>query len=118
MSIKQLGVAVILGALFIFSTGEAMAASGWTDFGAIANLNQQGAGAANYVYVDVSVTNNPTDPAACAVRNGFYFVIDDDRKKRLFATLLAAQLSSRNVRVYVTGDCYSGYALLDGLILQ
>ncbi|HEY8102382.1 MAG TPA: hypothetical protein VIF82_16710 [Burkholderiaceae bacterium] len=115
---KQLCAIFIFGLLFILATGEAIAASGWTDFGTISNLNQQSAGAANYVYVDVSVTSNPTDSGACTVRNGFYFVVDDDRKKRLFATLLAAQLSSRNVRIFVTGTCYSGYALLDGLILQ
>lgn len=97
------------------------AASGWTDFGLISNLNQQpsvGPGA-NLVFVDVNVKVNPSDAATCTVRNGFYFSVTDERRKRLFATLLAAQMASRPVRVFTTGVCGPwGYAELDGLILQ
>lgn len=99
----------------------ASAAAGWTDSGTITSLNQQpatGAGA-NLVFVDVNVAINPSDPAACTARNGFYFGVSDDRRKRLFASLLAAQMSSRTVKVYTTGVCGAwGYAELDGLIVQ
>lgn len=102
-------------------SNAASAAAGWTDSGTITSFNQQpdtGAGA-DLVFVDVNVTINPSDPVACTARNGFYFGVSDDRRKRLFASLLAAQMSSRMVKVYTTGVCGPwGYAELDGLIVQ
>lgn len=121
MKIKQFIVefALFLPMLAVINT--AFASAGWTDPGSITSLNQQpasGAGA-NLVFVDVSVTTNPSDVGACTVRTGFYFSVTDDRRKRLFASLLAAQMSSRPIRIYTTGVCGPwGYAELDGLIVQ
>lgn len=117
---RQLGpFALSMSLLAVANT--AAAAAGWTDFGSITSLNQQpatGAGA-NLVFVDASVTTNPSDAGACTIRNGFYFSVSDDRRKRLFASLLAAQMSSRSVKIYTTGACGPwGYAELDGLIIQ
>ena len=106
--------------LFSTASGMALAASGWTDAGQVTLVNQQPAvGAApNQVLVEVSVTVNPSDATACSTRNGFYFLVTDDRRKRLFASLLAAQASSRPVKIYTSGNCNVwGYAEADGLAM-
>lgn len=117
LQISRIGWA--MAAVLVFITSEALAGPGWTNFGAIMELNQQpesyGAGAGQ-IFVDVSVTSNPS---GCSVPTGFYFSVNDERHKLLFATLLAAQLSSRNVRIWTTGTCHVwGYAELDGIVVQ
>ena len=102
----------------------ANAAAGWTDYGTISTLEQDGANSGsttNEVFVVVSVTSNPS---GCSVNTGFYLSLDgttqadSDRKKRLFEMLLIAQSTSRQIRFYVTGTCHSvGYAELDGIAM-
>jgi len=110
--------ALVTGSWLIAS--QAFASSGWTDYGPIVTLEQNAASngsVSNQVMVVVSVTTNP---ASCSSSIGFYFTPSDDRQKRLFAMLMAAQLSGRNVRIYTTGACHAavGYAELDGAVLQ
>ena len=111
---------VALGVGLWLTASQAMASSGWTDYGQIVTIEQNAASngsVSNQVMVVVSVTTNP---AACGSSVGFYFTPNDDRQKRLFAMLMAAQLAGRNVRVYTTGTCHPavGYAELDGAVLQ
>lgn len=98
---------------------SAFGAAGWTDFGPIATLEQNpasGGSISNQIMVVVSVTTNPS---SCASPSGFYFTATDDRQKRLFAMLMAAQLAGRNVRIYTTGVCHTvGYSELDGVVVQ
>lgn len=107
--------------LWMATAAGSSCAADWTNAGQIAELNQQpatGAGA-SMVFLTINVSYNPTDASACTVRNGFFFAVGDDRRKRLFATLLAAQMSSRPVRVWATGTCHAwGYAELDGVIVN
>ena len=109
-------LALLLG----MASGVVLAAAGWTDAGQITLVNQQPAvGAApNQVLIEVSVTVNPSDATACSTRNGFYFLVSDDRRKRIFASLLAAQASSRPVKIYTSGNCNVwGYAEIEGLAM-
>lgn len=98
---------------------SASGAAGWTDFGPIATLEQNPTSAgsvSNQIMVVVDVTTNPS---SCANPSGFYFTATDDRQKRLFAMLMAAQLAGRNVRIYTTGVCHTvGYSELDGVVVQ
>lgn len=113
---------VVALAIFVGGLSQpASAAAGWTDFGTIGEMNQQGSTTPGneMVFVNVGVTSNPSDPGACSVRNGFYFAITTDLQKRLFAMLLTAKASGQNVRVYVTTNCHLwGYAEMQGMIIQ
>jgi hypothetical protein len=116
MSIK-LAVISSLFTLLISASDPALAAAGWTDFGPITELNQQpafGTPGAGLILVEVEVTSNPS---GCSVPNRFFFSVN---RERLFVTLLAAQMFSRNVRIYTTGNCHHplGHAELDGLIVR
>lgn len=102
------------------ASGITLAAAGWTDAGQVTLVNQQPAigAAANQVLVEVSVTVNPSDATACSTRNGFYFLISDERRKRLFASFLLAQAASRSVKIYTSGNCNVwGYAEVEGLAM-
>lgn len=100
------------------------AAAGWTGYGTISTLEQDGANSGsttNEVFVVVNVTPNPS---GCSASTGFYLdwggatQADTDRKKRLFEMLLIAQSTTRQIRFYVTGACHSvGYAELDGIAM-
>lgn len=111
----------MVGACLYLVCSAPFAAAGWTNSGQITALNQQptsGVGAA-LVFVETQITANPSDPAACFVRTGFYLSVNDGRQQRLFAMLLAAQIASRSVRLYTTGACHFwGYAEIDGAILE
>lgn len=96
-----------------------MAAPGWTNASQILELNQQpatGAGS-TMVFVDTTVTINPS---GCSQTKGFYFVVNDERKKRIFAMLLTAQMASRSIKIYTTGNCHAswGFTELDGLVVN
>jgi len=101
------------------ASGAASAAAGWTDSTPILEVNQQGTTGvgANLVFIETSVTVNPS---GCSYTKGFYFAVNDDRQKRLFAMLLSAQMSGRNVKIYTTGTCHNpwGYAELDGVVVN
>jgi hypothetical protein len=97
---------------------NSFAAPGWTTVGRITELNQQpaaGTTGAGLVFVEVVVQSSP---AGCSYGNWFFFATDDERKKRIFATLLAAHMSERNVIIYVTGNCQWGMTEMDGLIVR
>jgi len=105
-------------ALLVVAT-NAHASAGWTNASTITAVNQQptiGPGA-ELVFIETDATTNPS---ACADRTSFYFSVADDRRKRLFATLLAAQLSGRTVQIYTTGTCHStwGASELDGVVVR
>lgn len=97
------------------------AAAGWTNYGIIGEINQQGSTTPGneMVFVQVSVTSNPSDPNVCTARDGFYFPVTTDLQKRLFSMLLTAKVMGQQVRVYVTANCHLwGYAEMQGLIIQ
>ena len=114
----------LLASVALTLSSTANAAAGWTGFGTISSLEQDGANSGsttNEVFVVVSVTSNPS---GCSVSTGFYLDLvgatqaDSDRKKRLFEMLLIAQSTARQIRFYVTGACHSvGYAELDGIAM-
>ncbi len=109
-----------IGAMVGFSQ-PATAAAGWTDFGAIGEINQQGSTTPGneMVFVTIAVTTNPSDPSACTLRNSFYFAVSTDLQKRLFAMLLSAKATGQNVRVYVTANCHLwGSAEMQGMVIQ
>jgi hypothetical protein len=108
-----------LSALLCIAAGPASAAAGWTDVTPILELNQQpvnGVGS-TLVFVETSAAVNPS---GCSYATGFYFDVSDERRKRMFAMLMAAQLSGRSVKIYTTGTCHSpwGYAELDGVVIR
>jgi hypothetical protein len=110
---------IICLALLVLASGGASAAAGWSDSTIILELNQQGTTGvgANLVFIETSLTSNPS---GCSHAKGFYFAVNDDRQQRLFAMLLAAQMASRNVKIYTTGSCHAtwGYAQLDGVVVN
>src|SRR6185437_15867999 len=104
--------------LALLASIPAWANSGWTDAGTISSLEQDPANNGSVslqVFVVVSISVNPS---SCSSATGFYFSVSDDRTKRLFAMLMAAQLAGRPVRIYTTGNCHTvGYSELDGVQL-
>jgi hypothetical protein len=113
--------ALLCACLLSAASSTALAASGWTNAGQITELNQQPAvgSGASMVFLEVGVTSNPTNPSLCTYRTGFYFSVTDDRRKRLFASLLAAQMSGKPVKIWANENCHAwGHAELDGLIIN
>jgi len=104
--------------LALLASIPAWANSGWTDAGTISSLEQDPANSGSVslqVFVVVSVSVNPS---SCSAATGFYFSVSDNRTKRLFAMLMAAQLAGRPVRIYTTSNCHTvGYSELDGVQL-
>ena len=93
------------------------ATPGWTWTGVITEINQQAGGGYNgYVFITASVTGNPS---ACTNPTFFYFSsITDDRQKRMFAMLLTAQATGRQIRIWATDTCHPwGASLIDGVII-
>jgi len=109
------GVVVLLSLV----SSASFAAAGWTDSTPILEINQQGTtgAGANLVFIETSVAVNPS---GCSHAMGFYFAVNDERQKRLFAMLLSAQLAGRNVKIFTTGVCHNpwGYAELDGVVIN
>jgi hypothetical protein len=94
------------------------AGTGWTNLDVIAQFATEPAFVdASGVYLNM--TNTTTNPSGCSAANGFYFAIVDDRTKRMFASLTAAQLAGKPVELWVTGTCGMwGYAQIDGVVVQ
>ena len=108
----------VLSSLLVLGA-EAHAAAGWTNASTITAVNQQptvGAGA-ELVFIETDATANPS---SCTDRTTFYFSVADDRRKRLFAMLIAAQLAGKTVQIYTTGTCHStwGASELDGVVVR
>jgi len=120
MKITLVSAIAIIGA-FAGVSQSANAASGWTNFGTIGAINQQPitTPGSEMVFINVSVSTNPSDSSACSVRDGFYFAVTTDRDKRLFSMLLMAKATGQKVQVYVTANCHLwGYAEMQGMVIQ
>lgn len=116
MRVRYVVMSCLLALIVSFGSDTARAAAGWTNPGAITEISQQPANTGGLVFVSTSVTVNP---GACSSSAGLYFPINDERQKRLFAMLLAAQASSRLVKIYTTGICHVwGVADLDGVTIN
>lgn len=116
-------VAATLVAGLVGVAQPANAAAGWTDLGYITELNQNPPTTPGnellFMRVAVTPAANPSDPAQCFTRDGFYLPVTTDLQKRLFAMLMAAKLAERRVRIYVTANCHMwGYAEMQGLVLE
>src|SRR5690348_4728309 len=112
-------MAVLAALLSMASPFRVYAAAGWTNAVTITAVNQQpsvGPGA-ELVFIETDATTNPS---SCSDRTSFYFSVADDRRKRLFAMLISAQLSGRTVQIYTTGTCHStwGASELDGVVVR
>jgi hypothetical protein len=109
--------------LFVVSllsaTASIQAGTGWSSFGAVSQLNQNPGVGVGGDLVFFNVTGS-TNPSGCSVADGFYLNIVNERHKRLFAMLMMAQASGRNVQVYVTGTCHApwGFAEIQGLTVE
>lgn len=118
---KKSAVTASLAILLVAMAQPLSAAAGWTNYGTIGEINQQGSTTPGneMVFVQVSVTSNPSDANTCTIRDGFYFPVTTDLQKRLFSMLLTAKAMGQQVRVYVTANCHLwGYAEMQGLIIQ
>jgi len=93
----------------------ALGGAGWTDSVMMATISQQPSQIDGIlVALNLNVTTNPS---GCSASNGFYLQVVDDRTKRLFATLLAAQIAGQPIKVFVTGTCgLWGYAQIDAIL--
>jgi len=116
MQMQRFLIVCTLAMFVAFAPEAGRAATGWTNGGVITEVNQQPEGGYNgYVFVTASLTGNPS---GCTVPTFFYFTISDERQKRMFAMLLAAQAAGRQVRIWATDTCHPwGAALLDGVII-
>ena len=112
---KDIFVVCLVAILFTFGSGTARAAAGWTNAGLITEINQQPASYGGLVFVTASVTGNP---GGCSA-TGFFFSLSDERHKRMFSMLLAAQAAGRQVRIWVTtAPCHEwGAGHMDGVIV-
>lgn len=98
----------------------AHSAAGWTSVAAaIVEVNQQPDSGVGSEMVFITLSDG-TNPSGCSTANSFYFLVDTDRRKRIFTMLLGAQLASRTVRLYVTGSCHPtwGSAQINGAVIE
>jgi hypothetical protein len=107
------------GIALMFTPLVSMAGAGWTNAGTIVAVVQEpiAVDANGGIYIGMSGTT--TNPSGCSASNSFFFTVVDDRTKRMYATLLSAQLTGKTIQVYVTGTCGMwGFAQIDGLLIQ
>ena len=94
------------------------AGTGWTNADLIQQIIEEPA-SFDGTNIYINMTNITTNFSGCSAASGFYLAIVDDRTKRMFASLTAAQLAGKSVQLYVTGACGAwGYAQIDGVIVQ
>lgn len=107
----------LIGALAALSPLISQAGTGWTNADVIQQFAEEPASVdATNIYINM--TNVTTNPGGCSAANGFYFAVVDDRTKRMFVSLSAAQLAGKTVQLYVTGTCGTwGYAQIDGVLI-
>ncbi|MFC4312636.1 hypothetical protein ACFPN2_26365 [Steroidobacter flavus] len=92
--------------------------AGWTQFRQIQELNQQPAAGTNASELVFVILAPGTNPSGCSTGNTFHFAVSNDRHKRIFAMLMAAQAAGRTVMLYTTGACHvTDSALLDGAVI-
>lgn len=91
----------VAAAALLMGTAAQMAfsAAGWTTYGTVEEVYPTSLGG---FYVRMSVTSNP---GACLRPEWFFNDASQPGASRVFATLLAAQASSKPVRLYVLGSC-------------
>jgi hypothetical protein len=116
MKFRRLVIPCVLATFVALAPQTGRAVAGWTNGGVITELNQQAGGGYNgYVFVTASVTGNPS---VCTSPTLFYFTISDERHKRMFSMLLAAQATGRQIKFWATDTCHPwGASLLDGVII-
>lgn len=108
----------LIGAFLVCTPLLAAAGTGWTNFDVIQQIAQEPS-SVDGTDIYISMTNTTTNPSGCTSANGFYFGVVDDRTKRMFVSLTAAQLTGKAVELYVTGVCgIWGYAQIDGIAIQ
>lgn len=119
-NVKRIRVLFGLAVSSLIASGTAVA-DGWSGDLLIKEINDQpssGVGA-GFVFVE---TTTPTNAGGCSYGSGFYFAVTDDRRKRLFATLLSAHLAGKTVRMFFStnsSNChYWGYPLMDGVVIK
>lgn len=114
MKVIYFGLNCLFFLLLTSVYSAAIAAPGWTNSAPITELNQQPGN--SLVFINTGVTQNPS---GCSDVKSFYFAITDERHKRMFAMMLTAHISGRNVRIFTTGNCHVwGSAELDGFIID
>jgi hypothetical protein len=101
---SRMGLFAVATLAAFAASSAACAAAGWTTPVSIVEIVQQ----PGSDQVSISTSGILSNPSGCASANGFYFSVINERHKRLFALLMAAQLSGQQVRMYVTGVCTSG----------
>lgn len=110
----------LTGGLLAFVPVLSQAGTGWTNADLVQQIIEEPSGSLDTTgtYVYVNMTNITTNPSGCSSVSGFFFNVVDDRTKRMFALLTAAQLAGKTVQLYVTGACGTwSYAQLDGVVL-
>jgi hypothetical protein len=94
-----------------------LAAAGWTNAGTIQQIIEEPA-SVDGTGVYISMSSGTTNPSGCNTASAFYFAVVDDRTKRMFTSLVSAQLAGKSVQLYVTGTCgLWTYAQIDGVIV-
>jgi len=105
MRVRGVLLVAALSVLVVAFESQAIAnAVIWTNGGTITDLAQQGG---NYSFVNFGVTGN--ESGCTDAPSVFYFTVSDDKTKRMFSMLLAAQAAGRRVRLLTTGTC-NGWA--------
>jgi hypothetical protein len=108
----------LVGALLVLTPLMSQAGTGWTNADVIQQFVEEPA-SFDGANIYLNMTNVTTNPSGCGAANGFFFAVVDDRTKRMFASLSAAQLAGKTVQLYVTGTCGTwGYAQIDGVLVQ
>lgn len=107
-------------ALLTLMFSQATLADGWTNELMVTSVTQQ----PNSDVITVE-TNLASNVNGCgSLGTGFYFTVasTDERSKRLYASLIAAHLASRPVRIHFSSTCYPGvgwyHALMGGIIVE
>lgn len=96
----------------------ANAGTGWTSYGQITEFTQVPpiTPGNEMVFLKLSAASNPS---GCSAAQGFYFPVNTEYQKRMFAMLLAARAGGQAVQLYVTGTCHLwGYAETTGVVIE
>jgi hypothetical protein len=101
-------------------SASASAATGWTNWGEVAEIVQgyPGPTSNEMVFFVASVASNPSSCGG----TGFYFPVTTDQQKRMFALLTAAKMAGRRVQLYTGDTCVTtpgwGQALVTGIVVE
>jgi hypothetical protein len=111
---------VVLAMAALFLSASTNAATGWTNWGEVAELVQgyPGGTSDEMVFFVANVTSNPS---SCGASTGFYFPVTNERQKRMFALLIAAKMAGNRVQLYTVDTCLpSGWNqnLITGIVVE